>query len=187
MGSSGCWSIRRTERLLKAAPARRNSAHLVLHPSKNVDRSSGKREPKNRKENRVRMWRTPGKTQITDQVYLGCTQRECETNNIIVTEKSELLNQLVSSCTSTTTEFNYDTKRNVTSWSYDMQGHAPQCVERYCELGNRTTITLSTPCLDENQFKHENVETVGEPSQVCLQNVFMCIQLALSDRTFFGP
>ena len=27
---------------------------------------------------------------------------------------------------------------NISSWSYDMQGHAKKCVERYCELANKT-------------------------------------------------
>ena len=25
------------------------------------------------------------------------------------------------------------------SWSYDMEGHAKKCVERYCELAKKTT------------------------------------------------
>ena len=25
------------------------------------------------------------------------------------------------------------------SWCYDMEGHAKKCVERYCELANKTT------------------------------------------------
>ena len=27
----------------------------------------------------------------------------------------------------------------ISSWSYDMEGHAKECVERYCELANKTT------------------------------------------------
>ena len=27
----------------------------------------------------------------------------------------------------------------ISSWSYDMEGHAKKCVERYCELANKTT------------------------------------------------
>ena len=76
-------------------------------------------------------------TQITDQVYLGCTQRESATNNRTVTVKSELFNKVLSSSSSTTAKFDSDTKHNVTSWSYDMQGHAHQAqtrVERYCEV-----------------------------------------------------
>ena len=27
----------------------------------------------------------------------------------------------------------------ISSWSYDMEGHAKKCVERYCELASKTT------------------------------------------------
>ena len=27
----------------------------------------------------------------------------------------------------------------LSSWSYDMAGHAKKCVERYCEVANKTT------------------------------------------------
>ena len=27
------------------------------------------------------------------------------------------------------------------SWSYDMEGHAKKCVERYCELANKNDST----------------------------------------------
>ena len=30
----------------------------------------------------------------------------------------------------------------ISSWSYDMEGHAKNCVERYCELANKTTQQL---------------------------------------------
>ena len=30
----------------------------------------------------------------------------------------------------------------ISSWSYDMAGHAKKCVERYCELANETTQQL---------------------------------------------
>ena len=30
----------------------------------------------------------------------------------------------------------------ICSWSYDMAGHAKKCVERYCELANKTTQQL---------------------------------------------
>ena len=50
------------------------------------------------------------------------------------------------------------------SWSYDMAGHA-KCVERFCELANKTTQQLykvSTPCIDDHHFKEEETKSVGE-------------------------
>ena len=43
----------------------------------------------------------------------------------------------------------------ISSWSYDMEGHAQKCVERYCELANNTTQQLhkvATPYLDDHEF-----------------------------------
>ena len=78
----------------------------------------------------------------------------------------------------------------VSSWSYDMEGHAKQCVERYCELANKTTQQLYkvvTPCMDDHQFKEEENESVGELSTVCSQIVLnSCIWLVLGDLIFCG-
>ena len=43
-------------------------------------------------------------------------------------------------------QFNYSEKSeaNISSWSYDMEGHAKKCVDRYCELANKTTQQLHT-------------------------------------------
>ena len=51
-----------------------------------------------------------------------------------------------------------------------MQGHAQKCVERYCELASRRVEQLckvSNPCLDHPQFEQEELESVGELSEVC--------------------
>ena len=53
-----------------------------------------------------------------------------------------------------------------------MEGHAKKCVERYCELANRTTQQLckvSTPCIDGHRFKEEALKSVGELSKVALK------------------
>ena len=45
------------------------------------------------------------------------------------------------------------------TWSYDMEGHAKKCVERHCELANKTTQQLhkvATPCLDDINSKKKN-------------------------------
>ena len=47
------------------------------------------------------------------------------------------------------------------AWSYDMEGHARQCVERYCELAHKKMEQLdivSSPCLDDHQFKQQELE-----------------------------
>ena len=73
----------------------------------------------------------------------------------------------------------------ISSWSYDMAGHAKKCVERYCELANKTTQQLykvSTPCIDDHHFKEEEMKSVGELSHVCSKIVLKCLYLARVGR-----
>ena len=66
-----------------------------------------------------------------------------------------------------------------------MAGHAKKCVERFCELANKTTQQLykvSTPCIDDHHFKEEEMKSVGDLSQVCSQNVLKCLYLARIGR-----
>ena len=73
----------------------------------------------------------------------------------------------------------------ISSWSYDMEGHAKKCVERYCELAIKTTQQLykvSTPCIDDHHFKEEETKSVGELSNICSQIVLKCLYLARIGR-----
>ena len=66
-----------------------------------------------------------------------------------------------------------------------MAGHAKQCVERYCELANKTTQQLykvSTPCIDDHHFKEEEMKSVGELPQACSQTVLKCLYVARIGR-----
>ena len=60
---------------------------------------------------------------------------------------------------------------NISSWSCDMDGDAKKCVERHCELANKSIQQLqkvATPCIDDHQLKEEEEElkSVGELSKV---------------------
>ena len=71
------------------------------------------------------------------------------------------------------------------TWSHDMEGHAKKCVERSCELANKTTQQLynvSTPSLDDHHFKEEELASVGELSKVCSQIVLKFLYLARIGR-----
>ena len=73
----------------------------------------------------------------------------------------------------------------ISSWSYSMEGHAKKCVERYCELANKPTQQLykvSTPCIDDHNFKEQELKSVGELSKVCSQIVLKCLYLARIGR-----
>ena len=76
-------------------------------------------------------------------------------------------------------------KSEFSSWSYDMEGLAKKCVERYCVLANRATQQLykvSTPCIDDHRFKEEELKSVGELSKVCSEIVLKCLHLARTGR-----
>ena len=53
----------------------------------------------------------------------------------------------------------YSKNFRISSWSFDLEGHAKKCVERYCELANKTSqqpCKVSTPCIDAHHFKRKN-------------------------------
>ena len=67
---------------------------------------------------------------------------------------------------------------------YVDEGHAKKCVERYCELANKTTQQLykvSTPCIDDHHFKEET-KSVGELSNTCSEIILKCLFLARIGR-----
>ena len=63
-----------------------------------------------------------------------------------------------------------------------MECHVKKCVERCCELANKTSQQLykvSTPCIDDHHFEEEEeIKSVGELSEVCSQIVQKCLYLA---------
>ena len=105
-----------------------------------------------------------------DHMYLGCTQRQCEISTDIVDNYRTMFESRISAAA--TEKLPCSGNMCNSSWSYDMEGHAKKCVERYCELANRTTQQLykvSTPCIDDHHFKEEEMKSVGELSNVCSQ------------------
>ena len=114
-------------------------------------------------------------TSFSDHVYLGCTQRQCEISKDIVDNYRTIFESGISA--GATEQLPCSEHLSVSSWSCDMESHAKKCVERYCELANKTTQQLhkvSTPCLDDHYFKEEEMQSVGELSKVCIQTVLKC-------------
>ena len=122
-------------------------------------------------------------TSFFDHVYLGCTQRQCEISKDIVDNYRTMFESRISAGREEKLPFPQNTR--ISSWSYDMAGHAKKCVERYCELANKTTQQLykvSTPCIDDHHFKEEETKSVGELSNTCSQIVLKCLYLARIGR-----
>ena len=121
-----------------------------------------------------------------DHVYLGCTRRECKPNELIIEQYTKMFESRISAGATG----NYVGGKNLTrkNWSYVLEGHAKKCVERNCELVNKKVEQLhkvSSPCLDDHQFKKEELESVGELSAVCSQIVLKCLYVARSGRPDF--
>ena len=132
-----------------------------------------------KKQNTNPMWKVLNKevelgepTSFLDHVYFGCIQRQCEISKDIVDNYRFIFESRISE--GATEKLPCSENLRISSWSYDMEGHAKKCVERYCELANRTTQQLykvSTPCIDDHHFKEEELKSVGELSKVCSQIV----------------
>ena len=122
-------------------------------------------------------------TSFLDHAYLGCTQRQCEIRKNTVDNHRTMFESRIS--TVRVEKLPFPQNLRISSWSYDMAGHAKKCVERYCELANKTTLQLykaSTPCIDDHHFKEEEMNPVGELSHVCSQIVQKCLYLARIGR-----
>ena len=121
-------------------------------------------------------------TSFLDHVYLGCTQRQCEISKYIVDTYRTMCETRISAGVE---KLPFTQNLYISSWSCDTEGHAKKCVERYCELANKTTQQLykvSTPCIDDHHFKEEEMKSVGELLHVCSQIVLKCLYLARLGR-----
>ena len=116
-----------------------------------------------KKQNLDPMWKLLNKevdlgepTSFLDHEHLGCTQRQCEISNDIVDNYRTMFESRTSA--GGLEKFPFPQNLRISSWSQNMVGHAKKCVERCCELANKTTQQLYkvfTPCIDDHHFKEE--------------------------------
>ena len=135
-----------------------------------------------KKQNINPMWKVLNKiidlgepTSSVDHEYLGCTQRQCERIKDIVDNYIAMFESRIPA--GRAEKIPYSENFRISSWSYDMEGHAKKCVERFCALANKTTQQLykvSTPCIVDHHFNEEEMKSVGELSQVSSQIVLKC-------------
>ena len=128
-----------------------------------------------KKQNLDPMWKLLKKevdlgepTSFLDHENLGCTQRECEISKDIVDNYRIMFESRISA--GGVEKLPFPQNLRISSWSYDMEGHAKKCVERYCVLADvaaQQLCKVSTPCVDDHHFKKEEMKSVGELSQVC--------------------
>ena len=79
-------------------------------------------------------------TSFLDHIHLACTQRQCETSKDIVDNYRNIFVSKISA--GATEKLPCSENLSISSWSYDMEGHAKKCVERHCESANKTTQQL---------------------------------------------
>ena len=141
-----------------------------------------------KKQNVAPMWKKLMKnvdldepTSFLDHVYLGCTQRECKPNETIIEQYTKMFESRISAkATEELTGWEKPHAQTVAR-SHDMEGHVQKCVERYCEVANKKVEQLyrvSNPSLDCHRFRQEELESVGELSEVCSQTVSKYLYLA---------
>ena len=124
-------------------------------------------------------------TSFLDHVYLGCTQRECQISRNNVDSYRNMFESRMPARGAEKMSVSEKSDANISSWSYDMEGHAKKFVERNCELANKTTEQLykvSTPCMDDHQFKKDEMGSFRELSKVCSQIVLKCLYMARIGR-----
>ena len=74
-------------------------------------------------------------------VYFGCTQRECQTSKDIVDNYRNMFESRISVGAMEKLSVSEKSDAGISSWSFDVGGHAQKCVERYCELANKITFS----------------------------------------------
>ena len=103
-------------------------------------------------------------TSFLDHVYLGCTLRECQISKDVVDSCKSMFESRTSAgamekLPGTKAKVKLDAE-TISSWSYDMEGHAKKCVERNYELAKKTTqhmYKVATPCTVDHQFREEEI------------------------------
>ena len=122
------------------------------------------------------------------RINLGCTQRECQISKDVAANDRDMFESRISAGAKEKLPTRASGKlyaETITSWSYDMEGHAKKCVEIYFEFANKTTqqqYKVATPCTDDHQFNEEENESVGDLSTVCSQIVLKFLYLARIEK-----
>ena len=119
-------------------------------------------------------------TSLLGHVYLGCTQRGCKRDEGFFDEYRKMFESRISAGATEKLHESEEHGANVTSWSYDTEGSAKKWFERYCELANKTIEQfhkVSTPCLDDHQFKKEG--RIGNGGRIVKSLLSNCPEMSV--------
>ena len=143
-----------------------------------------KKAPMWKKMNKCGSWRT-NIISLTTYIW-ECTQRECKPSEIVAEKYTKMFESRVSSGAPEKLPGWEKPHAKTVAWSYDVEGDARKCVDRFCELANKKVEQLhkvSSPCLDGHQVIQEELESVGELTQVCSQIVLKCLYHCTNRKT----
>ena len=99
-----------------------------------------------KKQNINPMWKIPNKEVDFENQHLFLIMfswdvlKDCEMNKDIVDKYRTMFESRISA--GATEKLPCSENLCISSWSYDMEGHAKNCVARYCELAKKTTQQL---------------------------------------------
>ena len=109
------------------------------------------KEMAGRKQNMTPMWKKLMKnvdldepTSLLDHENLGCTQRQCKPTEIIIEGCTKMFESRISAGAPEKLPEWETLHAKTVVVSYDMEGHARKCVERYCE-GGGDVVGVVTP------------------------------------------
>ena len=123
---------------------------------------------------------------LTDHLYLACTQRECKANENIIDQNWEMFESDISATATEKPTRMWETSRKN---GRVVLRHGRTCSKVRREIlwtgkwkNTEQLYKVSTPCLDDHNFKKEELEAVGDLSDVCSQTVLKCLYLARIGR-----
>ena len=121
-----------------------------------------------KKQNLDPMWKVLNKevdlgepTSFLDHVYLGCTQRQCEISRDIVDNYRTMFESRISA--GGVEKLPFPQNLCISSWSYDMAGHAKKCVWNDIvswqtrRLSNSTKYLLHASMTTTSKKKKQNL------------------------------
>ena len=150
-----------------------------------------------KKQNMTPMWKTLMKnvelyepTSFLDHEDLGCTQCVCKPDETIIERYTKMFESRISAGATEKLPRWEKPRAKTVAWSYDMEGHAQTCVERYCEMANKKVEQLykvSSAWMTVTSSKKNSNQL--ENCQKFAHNLFWnaCTWHELGGQTFYGP
>ena len=117
--------------------------------------------------------------------HSGCTERECKPNETIFEEHTKMFESRISAgATEKFTLVGKISRKNSCPILWYGRTYQKSALKNSANWQKKVKQLhkFSNPCLDDHQFKKEELESEGELSEVCSQTVLKCLYLARIGR-----